>query len=96
MHHVCLYSELWSCFSLLFWSSAGKGSSKQAIPNATRSMGKETAGKLEGQMSPEVVETSLAEADDNVQVEDKSMVQVTTTKTVDVSDERVVRVTDLL
>ncbi|QCD89714.1 hypothetical protein DEO72_LG4g660 [Vigna unguiculata] len=83
-------------YNLRQHKTAGKGSSKQAIPNATRSMGKETAGKLEGQMSPEVVETSLAEADDNVQVEDKSMVQVTTTKTVDVSDERVVRVTDLL
>lgn len=46
-------------------------------------------------MRPEVVETSLA-ADDNVQVQDKSMVQVTTTKTVEVSDERVVRVTALL
>lgn len=75
------------------WSSAGKGSSKQALRNATRSVGKEAV--VEGQMRPEVVETSLA-ADDNVQVQDKSMVQVTTTKTVEVSDERVVRVTALL
>ncbi|XP_014519834.1 protein CROWDED NUCLEI 3 isoform X1 [Vigna radiata var. radiata] len=75
-------------YNLRQHKTAGKGSSKQALRNATRSVGKEAV--VEGQMRPEVVETSLA-ADDNVQVQDKSMVQVTTTKTVEVSDERVVR-----
>jgi len=83
--------------SPLFLSSAGKDSSTRDLPNATKSVVKEAAGgnKLKGEMSPEVVETSLAAADDNAQ--DKSMVQDSTTKTVEVSDERVVvRVTTLL
>jgi len=82
--------------SPLFLSSAGKDSSTRDLPNATKSVEKEAAGgnKLEGEMRPEVVETSLAAADDNAQ--DKGMVQVSTTKTLEVSDERVVRVTTLL
>ncbi|KAG4401987.1 hypothetical protein GLYMA_02G101800v4 [Glycine max] len=71
--------------------SAGKDSSTQNISNATKSVEKEAAaGKLEGDKNtPEVVETSLAVDDDNVQ--DTNLVQVSTVKTVEFSDHRAVR-----
>ena len=79
--------------SPIFFSSAGKDSSTQNISNATKSVEKEAAaGKLEGDKNnPEVFETSLAVDDDNVQ--DTNLVQVSTVKTVEVSDHRAVRVT---
>lgn len=79
--------------SPIFFSSAGKDSSTQNISNATKSVEKEAAaGKLEGDKNtPEVVETSLAVDDDNVQ--DTNLVQVSTVKTVEFSDDRAVRVT---
>ncbi|CAJ1932233.1 unnamed protein product [Sphenostylis stenocarpa] len=78
-------------YNLRRHKTVSKDSSTQNLPNAAKIMEKEGDGdnKLEGQRSPEVVETSLAAADDNVP--DTSLVQVSTVKTVEVSDEGVAR-----
>ncbi|KAL3037680.1 hypothetical protein AAZX31_01G082900 [Glycine max] len=80
-------------YNLRRHKTAGKDSSTQNISNATKSVEKEAAaGKLEGDKNnPEVFETSLAVDDDNVQ--DTNLVQVSTVKTVEFSDDRAVRVT---
>ncbi|RDY01416.1 Protein CROWDED NUCLEI 1, partial [Mucuna pruriens] len=78
-------------YNLRRHKNAGKDSSRQDLSNVTKGVEKEAAaaaGKLEGDKSPEVVETSLV-ADNNVQ--NTSLVQVSTVKTVEFSDDRVIR-----
>ncbi|KAK7309987.1 hypothetical protein RJT34_07164 [Clitoria ternatea] len=70
---------------------AGNASSTLDLSNRAKSVKKEAAGgKLKGDKSPEVViETTSLVAEDNV--EDKALVQVSTVKTLEFSEDRVVR-----
>lgn len=72
----------------------------QDLSNATKNVEKEAASgkQQQGDKGPEVVETSLVATDDNVQntrLEEVSTVQVSTVKTAEFLDDKVVRVTAL-
>ncbi|XP_020203329.1 protein CROWDED NUCLEI 3 isoform X2 [Cajanus cajan] len=69
---------------------AGKDSSTQDLSNRTKGVEKEAAGgKLEEEKGPEVVETSSVVAEDSVR--NTSLVQTSIVKTVELTDDRVVR-----
>lgn len=96
-HASCLLSVVVRLFlivliSCLFLSSAGKVSSTQGLSKGTQNLEKKAAsGKREVDKSPEVVcGTSSVVADDKVQT--TCLVQVSAAKTVEFSDNRVVRV----
>lgn len=79
--------------SWLFLSSTGEVSSTKAASKGGKSVGKESIGgkpKVDNQSREVVIETSSGVADDNVQ--GTSLLQVSTAKTVEFSDDRVVRV----
>lgn len=77
-------------YNLRRHKTAGKDSSTPDLSNVTKNVEKEAAaGKPEGHKSPEVVEISSVAADDSVL--NTPLEQVSTMKTVEFSDDRVVR-----
>jgi len=82
---VVVVVVLTSCLS---WSSAGTVSSTQELSNETKALEKEASGGKQeaGDKNPEVAVV----ADDNIQT--TTLVQISTVKSVEIKDDRVVRV----